>query len=97
MNRVWRLAGLHAGGGSYPHAIMQDPAERLDKLEELQSFADRRADELSEQLAAMERRVREFDARLSRLEQSLGQLSERVDRRSGPPEGAEGAAPEELP
>jgi uncharacterized coiled-coil protein SlyX len=62
------------------------PTERIAKLEELQSFADRRADELSEQMAALERKVREFDARLRRLEQSLGQLNERVERIPLPPE-----------
>jgi len=61
------------------------PAQRLDKLEELQSFAERRADELSDQAAALERKIREMDARLRRLEQSLGQLNERVERIPMPP------------
>lgn len=70
----------------------QQLSQRLERLEELQSFTDRRADELSEQVVALERKVREFDARLRRLEQSLGQLNERVERIPLPPAVSPGDA-----
>jgi septal ring factor EnvC (AmiA/AmiB activator) len=66
-----------------------DPlAQRLDKFEELQSFADRRTDQLSEQMAALERKLREVEARLRRLEDGLGRLDERIERIPVPPTSA---------
>ena len=66
---------------------------RLDKVEELQSFADRAAEQLSDQMVALERKVREFEARLHRLEQQCGQLGERVERIPLPPAGNTGPPP----
>ena len=77
---------------------MEDPdlqrlAARLDKVEELQSFADRGIEELGEQMAALERKVREVEGRLRRLEERLGQLDERVERIPLPPERGTGLPP----
>jgi uncharacterized coiled-coil protein SlyX len=72
---------------------IQRLAARLDKVEELQSFADRTAEQLSEQMVALERNLREVDGRLRRLEERLGQLDERVERIPLPPERGTGLPP----
>ena len=62
---------------------MSDTADnqRLDRLEEAQMFAERRADLLSEQMTAMEQKLREFDDRLRRLEHNLTRLGEAMESR----------------
>jgi prefoldin subunit 5 len=61
-----------------------DPtAARLERLEEAQMFADRRADLLSDQMKAMERRITDLNERLTRLHASVQQLN---DPQPGPAE-----------
>jgi uncharacterized coiled-coil protein SlyX len=52
--------------------------DRISSLEELLSFADRRADLLSEQVAELERRLREAVERIRHLEENLGRVGERL-------------------
>ncbi|HYE61020.1 MAG TPA: hypothetical protein VD997_03405 [Phycisphaerales bacterium] len=66
-----------------------DPAAngRVERLEEAQMFADRRADLLSEQMAALEQKLREFNDRLRRLEDNLARLGQVMEEREQPDSG----------
>jgi uncharacterized coiled-coil protein SlyX len=55
---------------------------RLERLEDAQMFAERRADLLSEQMVALEQKLREFAERMRRLEEGLGRLGEVVEKRT---------------
>jgi|GEM_PF-2987918 len=52
---------------------------RVDRLEDAQMFAERRADLLDEQMAALEQKLRDFGDRMRRLEENLGRLTEAMD------------------
>lgn len=70
------------GNPQKPDDAAQELPERLARLEEAQTFADREQEQLSEQLAALQARLGELAARLARMEASLGGLSQRLE--SGP-------------
>jgi predicted nuclease with TOPRIM domain len=54
---------------------------RIERLEEAQMFADRRADLLGEQMTALEQKLREFNDRLRRLEANLSRLNDSLESR----------------
>jgi hypothetical protein len=59
-------------------------SQRLDRLEEGQMFAERRADLLSEQMTALEQKLRDVTDRLRRLEDSLGRLGAALENKPEP-------------
>lgn len=76
------------GNPQGPDAAAQEVPQRLSRLEEAQTFADREQEQLSAQLTALQARLGELTARLARIEASLGGLAERIDSRP-----ASGATP----
>lgn len=82
------------GNPQKPEGAAQDLPDRLARLEEAQTFADREHDELSEQLAVLQARLGELTARLARIEASIGGLANRLEagRASAQAPGAEDAS-----
>lgn len=72
------------GNPQRPDGAAQELPERLSRLEEAQTFADREQEHLSEQLTALQARLAELTARLTRIEASLGGLAERLDAGHAP-------------
>lgn len=72
------------GNPQKPDDAAQELPERLARLEESQTFADREHEQLSEQLAVLQARLGEVTARLGRIEASLGGLAQGLEaRRAG--------------
>src|SRR5262245_9242664 len=61
-------------------------AERLQRVEETVSFADRAEESLTQELRNLDRQLRDLSVRVQRLETGVGTLDERLERVEHPRE-----------